>query len=148
MYAIVCGRSRQMCFISELAMLARFKVPRHLGVHSELRRSSAALQGAAHTLCLCSAGPGFPSPRALTQRLDRPPRQALQPAPHHLLRAPRGVSAGAAAAGGAPGGPGQQPALLGTAQPRLPPGEHGLAAAAAAQHLPACPKLGGSASLR
>lgn len=93
---------------------------------------------AANASCPCFAGPGFPSPRALSQRLDRAPGQALQPAPRHLLRAPRGVGAGAAAAGGAPGGAGQQPALLGTAQPRLPPGERpGPAPAAAAAPLPA-----------
>ncbi|KAL2303995.1 hypothetical protein Nmel_009284 [Mimus melanotis] len=104
-----------MCFISELTMFACFKVPWRLGIYSKLRRSADN--------ALCLAGPGVPSPRALAQRLDRAPGQALQPAPHHLLRAPRGVGAGAAAAGGAPGGPGQQPALLGTAQPRLPPGK-------------------------
>lgn len=104
-----------------------------------------------NSLCLCFAGPGFPSPRALAQWLDRAPGQALQPAPRHLLRALRGDGAGAAAAGGAPGGAGQQPALLGTAQPRLPPGEPGLAPPppnAAAQRPPACLKRGRLAPLR
>ncbi|XP_027493950.1 apoptogenic protein 1, mitochondrial isoform X2 [Corapipo altera] len=68
-------------------------------------------------------GPGFQPPRALPQRLDRAPGQAFQPAPRHLLHAPRGVAPGAAAAGGTAGGPGLQPALLGTAQLCLPTGQ-------------------------